>query len=70
LFGNVYAGEIMLESMAAAGGQFFAWLITIPFYFLEVLVGFVQALVFMLLTAVFTLLIAQHHDTGHGEAHH
>ena len=57
-FGNVYAGEIMLESMSIAGGQFFAWLIAIPFYFLEVLVGFVQALVFMLLTAVFTLLIA------------
>lgn len=70
LFGNVYAGEIMLESMAMAGGRLFAWLISIPFYFLEVLVGFVQALVFMLLTAVFTLLIAQHHEPGHGEAHH
>ena len=69
LFGNVYAGEIMLESMAEAGGQFFAWLISIPFYFLEVLVGFVQALVFMLLTAVFTLLIASH-EPGHGEAAH
>jgi F-type H+-transporting ATPase subunit a len=69
LFGNVYAGEIMLESMAHAGGQMFAWLISIPFYFLEVLVGFVQALVFMLLTAVFTLLIAQH-EPGHGEAAH
>ena len=69
LFGNVYAGEIMLESMAIAGGQFFAWLISIPFYFLEVLVGFVQALVFMLLTAVFTLLIASH-EGGHETAHH
>ncbi|MDQ3116592.1 MAG: F0F1 ATP synthase subunit A [Verrucomicrobiota bacterium] len=69
LFGNVYAGEIMLESMAMAGGQFFAWLISIPFYFLEVLVGFVQALVFMLLTAVFTLLIASH-EGGHETAHH
>ncbi len=68
LFGNVYAGEIMLESMAVAGGQFFAWLISIPFYFLEVLVGFVQALVFMLLTAVFTLLIASH-EGGHEAAH-
>jgi F-type H+-transporting ATPase subunit a len=36
---------------------------------LELLVGFVQALVFMLLTAVFTLLIA-HHEPKHGEAHH
>jgi F-type H+-transporting ATPase subunit a len=69
LFGNVYAGEIMLESMAIAGGQFFAWLISIPFYFLEVLVGFVQALVFMLLTAVFTLLIASHQG-GHETAPH
>ena len=69
LFGNVYAGEIMLESMAIAGGQWLAWLISIPFYFLEVLVGFVQALVFMLLTAVFTLLIASH-EPGHGEAAH
>ena len=70
LFGNIYAGEIMLESMAVAGGQFFAWLISIPFYFLEVLVGFVQALVFMLLTAVFTLLIAAHPEGGHEAAHH
>jgi F-type H+-transporting ATPase subunit a len=37
-----------------------SWLIPIPFYFLEVLVGIVQALVFMLLTAIFTLLIASH----------
>ena len=36
------------------------WLLPIPFYFLELLVGLVQALVFMLLTAVFTLLICQH----------
>jgi len=45
-----------------------AWLIPIPFYFLELLVGLVQALVFMLLTGVFTLLIAPH-EPGH-EAHH
>ena len=29
---------------------------------MELLVGLVQALVFMLLTAVFTLLICQHHE--------
>ena len=66
LFGNVYAGEIMLESMSHLVPSL-AWLIPIPFYFMELLVGFVQALVFMLLTAVFTLLIAQH-EPGHGEA--
>jgi F-type H+-transporting ATPase subunit a len=68
LFGNIYAGESMLEAMSniipALG-----WLIPIPFYFLEVLVGMVQALVFMLLTAVFTLLITQH-DESHAGAHH
>jgi F-type H+-transporting ATPase subunit a len=68
LFGNIYAGEIMLESMSRVVPSL-AWLIPIPFYFLELLVGFVQALVFMLLTAVFTLLIAQH-EPGHGEAAH
>jgi F-type H+-transporting ATPase subunit a len=36
------------------------WLVQIPFYFLELMVGLVQALVFMLLTAVFTLLMCQH----------
>jgi F-type H+-transporting ATPase subunit a len=68
LFGNIYAGETMLEAMSHVVPSL-AWLIPIPFYFLELLVGFVQAMVFMLLTAVFTLLIAQH-EPGHGEAAH
>jgi F-type H+-transporting ATPase subunit a len=68
LYGNVFAGENMIETMAALGGPFFGWLALIPFYFLELLVGLVQALVFMLLTAVFTLLICQH-DEEHGHAH-
>ena len=41
----------------------------IPFYFMELLVGFVQALVFMLLTAVFTLLICQHEEEAPAAAH-
>ena len=67
LFGNVYAGESILEAMSNMVPML-SWLIPIPFYFMEVLVGVVQALVFMLLTAVFTLLIAQH-PPGH-EAQH
>jgi F-type H+-transporting ATPase subunit a len=59
LFGNIYAGESILDVMSHMV-PYLAWLLPIPFYFLEILVGFVQALVFMLLTAVFTLLIAQH----------
>jgi F-type H+-transporting ATPase subunit a len=49
---------------------YIAWLVQMPFYFLELLVGLVQALVFMLLTAVFTLLICQHHEEGPTAAHH
>ena len=64
LYGNVFAGENMLESMSAIVPSL-AWLIPIPFYFMELLVGLVQALVFMLLTAVFTLLICTHEEGAH-----
>jgi F-type H+-transporting ATPase subunit a len=64
LYGNVFAGESMLETMAAIPS--IGWLVQVPFYFLELLVGLVQALVFMLLTAVFTLLICQHEHGGEG----
>ena len=68
LFGNIFAGENVLESMSHIVPGL-AWLIPIPFYFMELLVGIVQALVFMLLTAVFTLLMCSHGD-DHDEAHH
>jgi F-type H+-transporting ATPase subunit a len=65
LFGNIYAGESILEAMSTII-PYLSWLLPIPFYFMELLVGVVQALVFMLLTAVFTLLIAQHGpEPGH-----
>jgi F-type H+-transporting ATPase subunit a len=63
LYGNIFAGETMLETMARV--PYFGWLVQIPFYFMELLVGVVQALVFMLLTAVFTVLICQHHEEPH-----
>jgi len=70
LYGNIFAGENMLESMSTMVPAL-GWLLPIPFYFLEVLVGFVQALVFMLLTAVFTLLICEEGEGhGHKKAHH
>ena len=67
LYGNIYAGETILGTMSTMVPSL-SWLLPIPFYFMELLVGVVQALVFMLLTAVFLLLIAQH-EPGH-EAHH
>ena len=71
LYGNIFAGENLLESMQNVVPAL-GWLVPIPFYFMELLVGLVQALVFMLLTAVFTLLICSHdeeHEPGEA-AHH
>ena len=67
LFGNVYAGETLLEKMFVMGGNW-GFLAALPFYGLELMVGIIQALVFMLLTAVFTSLMAGHEE--HGEAAH
>lgn len=61
LYGNVFAGETLLETM----GHILKWLLPIPFYGLELLVGFVQALVFMLLTSVFTAMMCQHEEEAH-----
>jgi F-type H+-transporting ATPase subunit a len=58
LYGNVFAGENMLDAMATLLPRL-GWLLPVPFYFLELMVGVIQALVFMLLAAVFTLLICQ-----------
>ena len=68
LYGNIFAGENMLETMANLVPGF-GWLLPVPFYFLELLVGVVQALVFTLLTAVFTLLICQHEAEGPAVVH-
>lgn len=68
LYGNIFAGENMLEAMAKLVPGY-GWLLPVPFYFMELLVGIVQALVFMLLTAVFTMLICMH-DEEHEKAHH
>ena len=68
LYGNIFAGENLLEAMARLVPGF-GWLVPIPFYFLELLMGLVQALVFMLLTAVFTMLICQHEEAAPAAAH-
>lgn len=68
LYGNIFAGENMLEAMATLVPSL-GWLLPVPFYFMELLVGIVQALVFMLLTAVFTMLICLHDDEPGGAAH-
>ena len=65
LYGNIFAGEVMLDTMSRMVPGL-GWLLPRPFYFMELLVGLVQALVFMLLCAVFTMLICQHEEAaGH-----
>lgn len=68
LYGNIFAGENLLEAMSKLVPGF-GWLVAIPFYFLELVMGLVQALVFMLLTAVFTMLMCQHEGEAAGTAH-
>jgi F-type H+-transporting ATPase subunit a len=68
LYGNIFAGENMLETMSRMIPGL-EWLLPVPFYFMELLVGFVQALVFMLLCAVFTLLMCPHEEEGPTGAH-
>ncbi|MFC7337374.1 F0F1 ATP synthase subunit A [Haloferula chungangensis] len=72
LYGNVFAGENILENMMFVVGdnKWLAWLPPIPFYFLELLVGLIQALVFMLLTSVFLKLICDHGDHDDEEHAH
>ena len=69
LYGNIFAGENMLETMSRMVPGL-GWLLPIPFYFMELLVGLVQALVFMLLCAVFTLLMCQHHESERPASNH
>ncbi len=68
LYGNIFAGENMLEAMSRMVPGL-GWLLPIPFYFMELLVGLVQAMVFMLLCAVFTLLMCQHEAEGPTTTH-
>jgi F-type H+-transporting ATPase subunit a len=63
LYGNIFGGEYLLDSMYKLSPHF-AFLILTPFYFYELLVALVQAFVFFVLTAAFTGLITN--DTSHG----
>lgn len=64
LFGNVFGGESLLHSMFYLVPQL-KWILPVPFYFMEVLIGLVQALVFMLLVSVYIGLICNHDDEEH-----
>jgi len=62
LFGNMTAGEILLLLVAFL----IPWLFAIPFYGLELLIGFIQAIIFSGLTLIFlTLAVESHGEEAH-----
>ena len=61
LFGNIFAGEILLLIISFL----MPYLAPLPFYFLEIFVGFIQALVFTMLTIVFIRLAFSMAEEGH-----
>jgi F-type H+-transporting ATPase subunit a len=63
LFGNIFAGEILLVVIAFL----IPYVVSLPFYGLEVFVGFMQAFVFLMLALVFFNLATIGHG---GEEHH
>lgn len=67
LFGNIFAGEVLLVVISFL----FPYLLPIPFLGMEIFVGFIQALVFSMLTLVFIKMAVTHHgDHGHDEHGH
>ena len=64
LFGNVFAGEVLLMSMSAI----VAYILPLPFMALEIFVGVIQAFIFALLTLVYFTIAATDHDE-HDEKH-
>lgn len=58
LFGNVFAGEVLLLVIS----NLVPLIAPLPFYFLELFVGIIQAFVFALLTLVFFTIAASSHE--------
>jgi len=65
LFGNNFGGEVLLENMhhlAIDLPRWASWIIPIPFYLLEMLIGLIQAFLFSLLPAVYIGLLTGHEE--------
>ncbi len=70
LFGNAFAGEILLIVIAVLAGYFAA--VALPFFLaFELFIGFIQAYVFFVLTLIFTALAVSHHgpEIDHSPTH-
>jgi F-type H+-transporting ATPase subunit a len=68
LYGNIYGGENVLTLMLGMGPKWMFGLVAIPFYFLELVVAFVQALVFTVLCIAFIGTLCSHtEETAHAQ---
>ncbi len=65
LYGNVYAGETLLDMTMSMKPFFMGLLLSLPFYFFETFVAVVQAFVFAMLTIVFAGTLCSHSDENH-----
>ncbi len=66
LFGNIFAGEVLLTVIAGL----IAYLAPLPFMALEILVGAVQAVVFSMLALVYLTMAAEEPHGAHAEHEH
>ncbi len=66
LFGNVFAGEVLLMAMS----KILPFLLPIPFLFLEIFVGLIQALIFSILVLVYFTIAATDHDEHSEHSEH
>lgn len=67
LFGNNFGGEVLLENMHNLSfklPKIVSWIIPLPFYLLEMLIGLIQAFLFSLLTAVYIGLLTNTEGEG------
>ncbi len=68
LFGNAFAGEVLLLIVAVMSGYLAS--LSLPFFMaFELFIGFIQAYVFYMLTLIFTSLAVMSHGGDHDHDH-
>lgn len=66
LFGNIFAGEVLLAVIAFL----IPFIVPLPFLMMEIFVGLIQAFVFSMLTTAFLTLAVSHGEEEHKEVVH
>ena len=66
LYGNIFGGENLMSAMSGI----MKWGLPIPFYFMEMMTGLIQAFIFTVLVTVYIGLMTNHGDGHEEETHH